>query len=144
MISTVIFDLDDTPYDEIDFCRGGFRAAALHIAALSDAHSVKAVLDTLCKCFITGDCGSTFDLALAELGIPCDGPLIHKLVEVYVADNETKGFIAPDRLGLLTIRLLRPSGLYRQPSSLADAAPSVKIGVLNEPAGVLAQFVKCP
>ena len=28
MITTVIFDLDDTLYDEIDFCRSGFRAAA--------------------------------------------------------------------------------------------------------------------
>jgi putative hydrolase of the HAD superfamily len=231
MITTVIFDLDDTLYDEIDFCRSGFRAAAPHIAALSDAYSAEAVFATLWKCFITGDCGSTFNLALAELGIPFDGPLIHRLMEVYrthtptltlppesratledlkgrytlglltdgflptqklkvqalgiehyfqailyteelgrefwkpsprgfeklleqlgarpqetvyVADNETKDFIAPNRLGLLTIRLLRPSGLYRQPSSLADAAPKVKIGSIGELAGALAKFAECP
>ncbi len=231
MITTVIFDLDDTLYDEIDFCRSGFRAAAAYIAALSDAHSPEAVFATLWKCFITGDCGSTFNLALAELGIPCDGLLMHKLVEVYrthtptltlppesravledlkdrytlglltdgylptqrlkvqalgiehyfraimyteelgrefwkpsprgfeklleqlrarpeetvyVADNETKDFIAPNRMGLLTIQLLRPSGLYRQPSSLADATPKVKIGTLGELAGVLTRSVECP
>ena len=231
MITTVIFDLDDTLYDEMDFCRSGFRAAAPHIAALSDAHSVEAVFATLWKCFIAGNRGSTFNIALAELGIPCDGPLIHKLVEVYrthmprltlppesravledlkdrytlglltdgflptqrlkvqalgieryfrailyteelgrefwkpsprgfeklldllgarpdetvyVADNETKDFIAPNRLGLLTIQVLRPSGLHREPSSLADAAPRVKIGTIGELAGALAKFAERP
>jgi len=229
MITTVIFDLDDTLYDEIDFCRSGLRAAAPHIAALSDAHSAEAVFAIIWKCFITGDCGSTFNVALAQLGIPCDGPLIHKLVEVYrthmptltlppesravledlknkytlglltdgylptqrlkvqalgiehyfraiayteelgrefwkpsprgfeklleelgarpeetvyVADNETKDFIAPNRLGLLTIQLRRPSGLYRKPSPLAEAAPRVRIGTIGELAGVLAQFTE--
>ena len=224
MITTVIFDLDDTLYDEIDFCRSGFRAAAAYIAALSDAHSPEAVFATLWKCFIAGDCGSTFNLALAELGIPCDGPLMHKLVEVYrthtptltlppesravledlkdrytlglltdgylptqrlkvqalgiehyfraimyteelgrefwkpsprgfenllerlgarpeqaayVGDNESKDFIAPNRLGLLTVQVRRPSGLYRQPAPDPDAAPKVKIGRIGDLIGVL-------
>jgi putative hydrolase of the HAD superfamily len=231
MITTVIFDLDDTLYDEIDFCRSGFRAAAPHIAALSDAYSADAVFAVLWKCFVTGKHGSTFNVSLAQLGIPCDGPLIHKLVEVYrthlptltlppesrailedlknrytlglltdgflptqrlkvqalgiehyfqailyteelgrefwkpsprgfeklleqlrarpeetvyIADNETKDFIAPNRLGLLTIQVRRPSGLYRQPSSLADAAPKVKIATIGELAAVLARFAERP
>jgi putative hydrolase of the HAD superfamily len=231
MITTVIFDLDDTLYDEIDFCRSGFRAVAPHIAALSDAYSADAVFATLWKCFMTGEHGSTFNVALAELGIPCDGPLIHKLVEVYhthlptltlppesravledlktrytlglltdgflptqrlkvqalgiehyfqailyteelgrefwkpsprgfekllerlgarleetvyVADNERKDFIAPNRLGLLTIQVLRPSGLYQQPSSPADAAPKVKIATIDELAAVLARLAERP
>lgn len=37
MLTTVVFDLDDTVYDEIDFCRSGFHAAAEPIAVLSDA-----------------------------------------------------------------------------------------------------------
>jgi putative hydrolase of the HAD superfamily len=224
MITTVIFDLDDTLYDETDFCRSGFRAAAPHIAALSDTYSADAVFATLWKCFLTGERGSTFNVALARLGIPCDGLLIHKLVEVYrthlptltlppesravledlktkytlglltdgflptqrlkvqalgiehyfrailyteelgrefwkpsprgfeklmeqlgarpketvyVADNETKDFIAPNQLGLLTVQLLRPSGLYRRPSPLADAAPRVKISTIGELGSVL-------
>jgi hypothetical protein len=46
MLTTVIFDLDDTLYDEIDFCHSGFHAAAEHIAALSDAPP-KRIIDKL-------------------------------------------------------------------------------------------------
>ncbi len=227
MITTVIFDLDDTLFDEIDFCRSGFHAAARHIATLSDSLSPEAVFDVIWECFTRGDRGSTFNVALAELGLPCDPPLIHKLVElyrthtptlalppesrdmleelkdrytlalltdgllptqrlkvqalgiehyfkailyteelgrehwkpsplgferllemldarpeqaVYVADNETKDFIAPNRLGLLTIQVLRPSGLYRQPSPLPEAAPKRKIDKLGNLAKVLAEY----
>jgi putative hydrolase of the HAD superfamily len=227
MITAVIFDLDDTLFDEIDFCRSGFRAAAQHIAALSDAQSADDVFAALWKSFNAGDCGSTFNVALAELGIPYDDRLIGRLVEiyrnhaptltlppesrtalddlkdhctlglltdgflptqrlkvqalgiehyfkailyteelgrefwkpsprgfekllemldarpeqaVYVADNETKDFIAPNRLGLLTIQLLRPRRLYRQPSPLPDAAPKLKIDRIDKLAGVLADF----
>ena len=181
--------------------------------------------------FITGDCGSTFNVALAALGISYDDSMIGKLVEiyrthlptltlppesrttlenlkgsytlglltdgflptqrlkvqalgiehyfkaimyteelgrqfwkpsprgfeillerlearaqqtVYVADNETKDFIAPNRLGLLTIQLLRPSGLYRQPSPLPEAAPQLKIGTIGDLAGILAGFEARP
>jgi hypothetical protein len=89
MITTVIFDLDYTLYDEIDFCRSRFRAAASRVAALSDAHSAEVVLDTLWKRFLPGMRGSTFNLALAELGVPCDPPLTHKPVELYRAHADT-------------------------------------------------------
>jgi putative hydrolase of the HAD superfamily len=225
MITTVIFDLDDTLYDEIDFCRSGFRAAAQHVARLSDAPSADDVFAAFWKSFITGDCGSTFNLGLAALGIPYDDHLIGTLVEiyrthlpsltlpadsraileslkdrytlglltdgfvptqrlkvralgiqpyfkaimyteelgrefwkpsprgfekllemlgarpeetVYVADNEVKDFIAPNGLGFLTIQLLRPGGLYRQPSPLPQATPKVKIGRIDELTAVLA------
>jgi putative hydrolase of the HAD superfamily len=224
MITTVIFDLDDTLYDEVDFCRSGFQAAAEHVATLSDAHSADEIFTALWKSFITGDCGSTFNVGLASLGIPYDDRLIGTLVEiyrthtptltlppesrtilddlrsryvlglltdgflptqrlkvqalgiehyfkaimyteelgrefwkpsprgfekllemlearpqqtVYVADNETKDFIAPNGLGLLTIQLLRPSGLYRQPSPRPDAAPKVRIEKIGDLARVL-------
>lgn len=225
MITTVIFDLDDTLYDEIDFCRSGFLAAAKHVTTLSDAYSADEVFAAMWQSFITGDCGSTFNVALAALGISYDDNMIGKLVEiyrthlptltlppesrttldslhgsytlglltdgflptqrlkvqalgiehyfkaimyteelgrqfwkpsprgfelllerlqaqaqetVYVADNATKDFIAPNRLGLLTIQLLRPSGLYRQPSPLPQAAPKLKIGAIGDLAGILA------
>jgi hypothetical protein len=47
-------------------------------------------------------------------------------------------------MGLLTIQLLLPSGLYREPSTLAVAAPRVKIGTIGEVVGVLAGFAKYP
>jgi putative hydrolase of the HAD superfamily len=227
MITTVVFDLDDTLFDEIDFCRSGFHAAAQHIATLSDALTPESVFEVIWKCSIRGDCGSTFNIALAELGIPVEPPLIHKLVElyrthtptltlppesrevleelkdryslalltdgflptqrlkvqalgieryfrailyteelgrehwkpsplgfqrlletldarpeqaVYVADNETKDFIAPNRLGMLTIQLLRPNGLYRQPSPLPEAAAKRKIDKLGSLAKILPEY----
>ncbi len=227
MITTVIFDLDDTLFDEIDFCRSGFQAAARHIATLSDAYSTEHIFAVLWDSFITGDCGSTFNVALTELGISYDAKVIHNLVEiyrthlptislppesrttldelrdkytlalltdgflptqrlkvqalgiehyfkaiiyteelgreywkpsprsfeklmetlrarpeqtVYVADNETKDFIAPNRLGLVTIQILRPSGLYRQPSALPDAAPRLKIDRIDTLAIILAEL----
>jgi putative hydrolase of the HAD superfamily len=227
MITTVIFDLDDTLYDEIDFCRSGFRAAARHVAGLSDARSADEVFAAFWKSFITGDCGSTFNVGLAALDIPCDEHLIGTLVEiyrthrptltlspesravledlrdrytlglltdgflptqrfkvealgikhyfqaimyteelgrefwkpsprgfeklmemldarpeqaVYVADNETKDFIAPNRLGLLTIQVRRPGGLYRQPSPLPDAAPKLRIDRIGDLSQVLARL----
>ena len=219
MITTVIFDLDDTLYDEVDFCRSGFHATARHIAALSDALPEDEVFAVLWDSFITGDCGSTFNIALARLGIPCDDRLMGTLVEiyrthtptlalpadsrhtledlrdrytlglltdgflptqrrkvqalgiehyfkailyteelgrefwkpsprgfekllemlgarpeqaVYVADNEIKDFIAPNRLGMVTIQLRRPSGLYRQPSLQPNAAAQLKIDRLGD------------
>ncbi len=231
MITTVIFDLDDTLYDEIDFCRSGFRAVAQHIATLSDAHSADEVFAAMWQSFITGDRNSTFNVALAALGISYDEGMIGKIVEiyrthtptltlppesratlenleekytlglltdgflptqklkvqalgieryfkailyteelgrqfwkpsprgfevlmerlearadqtVYVADNETKDFIAPNRLGLLTIQLLRPNGLYQQPSSLPEAAPKRKIDRIGDLAEVLAKSAACP
>jgi putative hydrolase of the HAD superfamily len=227
MITTVIFDLDDTLFDEIEFCRSGFRVAARHIAALSDNLTPDGVFDVIWKCFIRGDRGSTFDATLAELDLPNTPPLIHKLVElyrthtptlvlppesrqvleelkdrytlalltdgylptqrlkvqalgiehyfkailyteelgrehwkpspvgfqkllerldarpeqaVYVADNEVKDFIAPNRLGLLTIQVLRPRGLYRQPSASPGAAPKRKVDKLGNLGRVLAEY----
>ncbi len=227
MITTVIFDLDDTLFDEVDFCRSGFRAAARHLAALSDTRTAEDVFDVIWKCFVAEDRGSTFDLALAELGIPRDPAVIHTLVElyrthtptlslpeesrvtldalkdkytlalltdgflptqrlkvqalgiehyfkaiiyteelgrqywkpsprgfetliemlaaspqemVYVADNETKDFIAPNRLGLLTIQLLRPRGLHREPAGVPEAAAKMKIDRLGRLPEALARL----
>ncbi len=55
----------------------------------------------------------------------------------YVGDNEAKDLIAPNRLGLLTVQLRRPGGLYRQPSLSPDAAPKVRIDKIGDVATVL-------
>ena len=82
MITTVVFDLDDTLYDEIDFCRSGFQAGTKFIATLSDKHSPDDILATIWDCFITGNRSSTFDATLRRLDIPYDPNIIGKLVEI--------------------------------------------------------------
>ncbi len=83
MITTVIFDLDDTLYDEIDFCRSGFRAVAEFVTTMSSRCSADAVFETIWAVFTTQSRSSTFDTALARLGMPTDPALIGRLVEVY-------------------------------------------------------------
>ena len=226
MITTVVFDLDDTLYDEIDFCRSGFQAGAKFIATLSDRHSPDDIYAAIWDCFITGNRSSTFNAALERLGIPYDLSIIGKLVEIYrthtpsltlpaesraildalrgkyplalltdgylptqrlkvqalgieeyfaaivyteelgrefwkpsprgferliellrarpeqmayVADNETKDFIAPNQLGMLTIQFLRPRGQYTQRSPQPDTAPRLRIDRIDKLIGLLAR-----
>ncbi|MHC4664587.1 MAG: HAD family hydrolase [Planctomycetota bacterium] len=83
MITTVVFDLDDTLYDEIDYCRSGFAAVAGFLAELPQFPSAEPIFDSLWKQFTAGNHTKTFDAALAELKIPHDDALIRKLIEVY-------------------------------------------------------------
>jgi putative hydrolase of the HAD superfamily len=83
MITTVIFDLDDTLYPERDYCRSGFRRASTHLAGLSDKHNKDHIFDVLWGQFTAGNQTRTFDATLEELGLPDNGGLIRELVEVY-------------------------------------------------------------
>ncbi len=228
MITTVVFDLDDTLYDETDFCRSGFRAAARFVATLSDKHTADDIFAAIWDCFITGNRTSTFNAALDRLDIPYDQTIIARLVEIYrthtptltlpadsratldalsgkytlgllsdgylptqrlkvqalgiedyfaaivyteelgrefwkpsprgfekliellrarpdqmayVADNEAKDFIAPNGLGMLTIQLLRPRGLYGRVSDppLPHATSKLRIDRINKVIDVLTQ-----
>ena len=82
MITTVVFDLDDTLYDEIDYCRSGFAAVSRHLHHLSDAASDR-VFAVLWKHFTTGNRTRVFNAALDELDIPWDADFISRLVDVY-------------------------------------------------------------
>lgn len=83
MITTVVFDLDDTLYDEIDYCRSGFASAASSIATLSDTYSSDRVFAALWKHFMAGNRTHAFNAALQELGITYDEKLIRTLVGIY-------------------------------------------------------------
>lgn len=199
MITAVVFDLDDTLYDEVDYCRSGFAAVAEHLADLRGSPPADRIFTALWEQFSAGNRTRTFNTALDELGIPFDDRLIRRLVDVYrnhvpaitlpedsrtvldelktkcrlalltdgflpaqqlkvqalgiegyfasivyteqlgreywkpspvgferimhdlgvrgenavyVADNEKKDFIAPNKLGFSTIRLIRPGGIH--------------------------------
>ena len=89
MIKTIVFDLDDTLYDEIDYCKSGFTSVAEFLVypagRLMAEHraSTKEIFDTLWKQFNSGNRKNTFNSALDALGIDYDDKLIGELIEVY-------------------------------------------------------------
>jgi putative hydrolase of the HAD superfamily len=83
MITTVIFDLDDTLYDEIDYCRSGFAAIARLLASMYGTAGEAEIFETLWRLFESGNRTNTFNAALAQLKLPCSPELIAKLVDVY-------------------------------------------------------------
>ena len=209
MITTVVFDLDDTLYDEIDYCKSGFTAVAEFLANLSKSPPAERIFGALWGQFTAGNRTRTFNTALDELGISYDDEHVGKLVNiyrghipkitlpqdsrdvlcelstkytlalltdgflpgqqlkvqalgieeyfkciiyteqlgrecwkpspagfekimrilkakpenmVYVADNEKKDFIAPNKLGFLTAQLIRPARIHTDSSEQSDAA----------------------
>jgi len=219
MITTVVFDLDDTLYDEIEYCKSGLDAVAEFLANRSESTSAnsttvqadtKRIYGILWEQFNTGNRTKTFNAALDELDISYDDELILQLIEVYrrhkpkitlppdsrdvlrelntkytlalltdgflpgqqfkvqalgiekyfkfiiyteqlgrefwkpspvgfkkilqslearpentvyIADNEKKDFIAPNKLGFATIQILRPARLHTSVCGQAGAAP---------------------
>lgn len=83
MIKTVVFDLDDTLYDEVDYCRSGFASVAGFLANLPDRPNADRIFDCLWKHFTAGNRTKTFNAALNEMGIDYDDKLIDELTEVY-------------------------------------------------------------
>ena len=67
MIETVILDLDDTLYDERDYCKSGFAAVADHLAASGDAPAAERIFDALWGQFSEGNRTRTFNAALDTL-----------------------------------------------------------------------------
>ena len=83
MITTVVFDLDDTLYDEIDYCKSGFNAVAHSLSNLVDVLSPEDIFDSLWRQFTAGNRTKTFNVALDDLGVHYDEKLIQKMVETY-------------------------------------------------------------
>ncbi|MHC4437773.1 MAG: HAD family hydrolase [Planctomycetota bacterium] len=83
MITTVVFDLDDTLYDEIEYCESGFRAAAEFLAERPETPSAKCIFNAFWKQFTGSNRKNTFNAALDDLEISYDDKLIDELVNVY-------------------------------------------------------------
>lgn len=104
MIAAVIFDLDDTLYDEIDYCRSGFRAVARFLTKLSTVPCTDDLFGCLWRHFTQGNRTSTFNATLDELGIAHDDCLIAQLVEVYRTHRPDLTLPADSRLTLETLK----------------------------------------
>jgi putative hydrolase of the HAD superfamily len=226
MITTVIFDLDDTLYDEIEYCKSGFRAAADFLSNLSKVPA-KDIFNALWKQFTNGNRKNTFNKTLDGIGIDYDDNLIQELISAYrnhipkitlptdskdvlctlsrkytlalltdgflpaqqlkvqalgiekyfkciiyteqlgreywkpspvgfekimrilkanpeytacVADNEKKDFIAPNRLGIKTIQLIRPARIHNSICKESGAAAQHVIHQISELPELLESF----
>ena len=227
MITTVVFDLDDTLYDEVAYCKSGFNFVSEFLAGMPEMPSAEHLFSAFWKQFTGGNHTKTFNAALEELGIGYDGKLIQGLIEiyrnhvpiielpqetrdvlsrlsgkftlalltdgflpaqqlkvqalgleqyfssiiyteqlgrefwkpslagfeklmealdtrpetmVYVADNEIKDFLAPNRLGFVTIQIIRPARLHSESSQEPDSGARYKIRQINELPVLLDKF----
>lgn len=227
MITTVVFDLDDTLYDEVEYCKSGFAAVAEFLAKLPKAPKAEYIFDCLWRQFTAGNRTRTFNAALEQLGISYDDKLIEELIRVYrhhvskitlpqdsknvlaqlgdkytlalltdgflpaqklkvqalgiekyfkciiyteelgrdcwkpspagfekimqtlnvkpeniayVADNEEKDFIAPNKLGFLTIQIIRPARIHTTVSQQPGAAARYVIHKISELPAVLGKL----
>ena len=83
MITTVVFDLDDTLYDEIEYCKSGFSAVAKFLAERPGAPAAESIFNALWEQFTSGNRTKVFNAALDELEISYDDKRIRELVNVY-------------------------------------------------------------
>jgi putative hydrolase of the HAD superfamily len=72
----VVFDLDDTLYDEVDFVASGFRAVAEYL----DASDPQPLLDFMQATFAEQGSGKIFDALVGRFGLDV---AVAELVEVY-------------------------------------------------------------
>jgi putative hydrolase of the HAD superfamily len=219
MITTVVFDLDDTLYDELEYCKSGFKAVAESLSNLVDVLSAEEIFDSLWQQFTAGNRTKTFNAALDDLGVSYDDQIIQKLIKTYrshppkislpadsanvlrqlsrkytlalltdgflpaqqlkvqalkienyfkciiyteqlgrqcwkpspagfekliqtlnakpqdtayVADNQAKDFIAPNKLGFLTIQIIRPARIHTSTSEAPDASAQYVIRKISQ------------
>jgi putative hydrolase of the HAD superfamily len=83
MMTTVVFDLDDTLYDEIEYCRSGLATVAEFLADSSATLSAGSIFTALWDQFMVGNRSKTFNSALDVLGVPYDKERICELVGIY-------------------------------------------------------------
>ncbi len=83
MITTIVFDLDDTLYDEIEYCRSGLASVAEFLAKLPDLPTAERIFGAFWKQFTAGNRTKVFNAALEQLGIAYDSGFIQELVKAY-------------------------------------------------------------
>ncbi len=105
MIRAVIFDLDDTLYDEIDYCKSGFNAVAQFLNQSYPNHPRQAIYQTMVDYFDQGHRGDIFNRTLKNLGVEIDQNAIETLVTVY---REHRPTIPVPAETLEVLELLKP------------------------------------
>ncbi len=100
MITTVIFDMDDTLYDEVEYCKSGFRAVAKFIENTAKTHDSDSIFDAFWSQFTAGNHTKIFNTALDQLAINYDKELIIKMVQAY-REHKPNITLPPDSSDIL-------------------------------------------
>ena len=82
-LKAVVFDLDDTLYDEVEYCRSGFHACANFLEETLEDLSSGEIFGVFWEQFCKGNHTQTFNGALEKLGIPYNDDLIEELIKIY-------------------------------------------------------------
>lgn len=106
----IVFDLDDTLYDELDFVASGFRAVAAQI----DPRRAAEVADFMHARFEATGSGRVFDDTVAQFGADAD---VAGLVELYRGHSPDIA-LPPERAALL--------------ASLRQRSPAVDLGLVSD------------
>ena len=86
MITCVVFDMDDTLYDERDYCKSGFHAVAAAVSKIKGLDTGQ-VFEHLWRNFEAGQYQNLFNSVFDELKISYDDDLIAEMVRVYRNHN---------------------------------------------------------
>ncbi|MBW8034362.1 MAG: HAD family hydrolase [Planctomycetes bacterium] len=134
MITTLIFDMDDTLYDEIDYCRSGFHAVDAYLSTIY-ATDAGAIFDALWTQFNAGNHTTTFNAALDSLDIAYDKSTIKDLIAIY---REHKPDISLDEQTFETLDTLSQKYSLALITDGFLPAQKLKIAALG-----LGKFFKC-
>jgi len=99
MIHAILFDLDDTLYDEMQFVKGGFKTVSSYISKNNNIEP-RVVYQMLLDVLKEHGRGKTFDIALKKLVY--NKKFIPKLVEVY-RTHKPNIFLYPEVSSVLSI-----------------------------------------
>jgi len=83
MVTCVVFDMDDTLYAEVDYCKSGFRAVADWLAKSGTEANGEQIYENLWQIFSDGNHTTTFNEALENLNIDYDNEFIGELIKTY-------------------------------------------------------------
>lgn len=102
-VKAVLFDLDDTLYDELSYVKSGVRAVAGEIAALAEVPQER-VIDLLLDLLAEGGRERIFNRALSALGADQKREAIDRLVASYRGHRPTLQFYPGVRTMLERLR----------------------------------------
>jgi len=83
MATCVVFDMDDTLYAEVDYCKSGFWSVADWLAKNGVEANGEQIYENLWHVFCSGNHTTTFNKALENLNIDYDDELVGNLIKIY-------------------------------------------------------------